>query len=86
MYSPTARNLFDRIAEAARECLRGSHRRVFAAVSCNCESGVLLLRGRVSSFYLKQVAQESVARVEGVTHVVNEIGVFPEERLPPSNS
>ena len=30
---------------------------------------MLLLRGGVSSFYLKQVAQESVKRVEGVEFV-----------------
>lgn len=85
MYSPTAHNLCRHIAEAARRCLCGNRRSVFAAVSCSCESGVLLLRGRVSSFYLKQVAQESVAQIEGVMQVVNEIVVIPEERLPHSD-
>lgn len=85
MYSPTASDLCHQIAKAAHACLRDNRYRMFAAVSCSCESGVLLLQGRVSSFYLKQVAQESVARVEGVMQVVNEIGVFPEERPPPSS-
>jgi len=69
------RNSTTNIAEAAMECLRCSLYKVFAGVSCDCEQGVLLLRGRVSSFYHKQVAQEAVARVNGVTQVVNDIEV-----------
>ncbi len=63
------------IAEAAKECLRVSPYRVFAEVSCECEQGVLTLRGSLSCFYWKQLAQEAVARVEGVTQVVNDIEV-----------
>jgi osmotically-inducible protein OsmY len=65
----------DEIAASAKECLRASPYKAFAGVSCQCEHGVLLLRGRVSSFHHKQVAQEAVARVSGVTQVVNEIEV-----------
>ncbi len=57
------------------ECLQKSPYQVFAGVSCQCEHGVLLLKGRLSSFHHKQVAQEAVARVSGVTQVVNEIEV-----------
>ena len=66
---------FQRIAEAARECLRGSPYGALAWILCECDEGVLLLRGHLSSFYLKQHAQEAVAGVEGVTQVVNEIDV-----------
>jgi osmotically-inducible protein OsmY len=66
---------FPVIAEAARKCLRDSRYRAFGWISCECDDGVLLLRGRLSSFYLKQHAQEAVAGVEGVTQVVNEIEV-----------
>ena len=65
----------DEIEEAARARLRDSPYKVFAAVSCNCERGVLFLRGRLSSFHHKQVAQEAVARINGVSQVVNEIEV-----------
>jgi osmotically-inducible protein OsmY len=65
----------DDIGASATECLRASPYKVFADVSCQCEHGVLLLRGRVFSFHHKQVAQEAVARVTGVTQVVNEIEV-----------
>lgn len=41
-----------------------------------CE-GLLLLRGRVSSYYHKQVAQEAVRRLDAVDQVVNQIEVVP---------
>ena len=63
------------IAEAARKCLRDSRYGAFGWISCECDDGVLLLRGRLTSYYLKQHAQEAVAGVEGVTQVVNEIEV-----------
>ncbi len=66
---------FQGIAEAARERLQDSPYGSLAAVSCECDAGVLLLRGRLSSFYLKQHAQEAVAGVGGVTQVINEIEV-----------
>ncbi len=44
-------------------------------VSCECDRGVLVLRGRLSTFYQKQVAQEAVAGLRGVEQVVNEIEV-----------
>jgi osmotically-inducible protein OsmY len=64
-----------RIEEAAKRCLRASPYNVFAGVSCECEHGVLVLKGRLSSFHHKQVAQEAVAGISGVTQVVNEIEV-----------
>lgn len=66
---------FEVIAEAARKCLRDSRYGAFGWISCECDDGVLLLRGHLSSFYLKQHAQEAVAGVEGVTQVVNDIDV-----------
>jgi osmotically-inducible protein OsmY len=63
------------IAEAATECLRASHYKAMRRVSCECKQGVLFLRGRLFSFHEKQIAQEVVAGVNGVTQVVNEIQV-----------
>jgi osmotically-inducible protein OsmY len=65
----------DNIGTAAKECLGASPYKVFAGVSCECDHDVLFLRGRVFSFHHKQIAQEAVARVSGVTQVVNEIEV-----------
>jgi osmotically-inducible protein OsmY len=45
-------------------------------LSCECNAGgVVVLRGRLFSFYHKQLAQEAVAKVAGVARVVNEIEV-----------
>jgi osmotically-inducible protein OsmY len=64
-----------RIAEAAMDCLRASRYKVLWRVSCECRLGILFLRGHLFSFHEKQVAQEVVARVNGVAQVVNEIDV-----------
>ncbi len=63
------------IAEVATECLRASPYKAMQRVSCECKQGVLFLRGRLFSFRDKQIAQEIVAGVSGVTQVVNEIEV-----------
>ena len=63
------------IAEVAMERLRESPYKAMRRVSCECEHGVLFLRGRLFSFHEKQVAQKTVAEVGGVTQVVNEIQV-----------
>jgi hypothetical protein len=41
------------------------------------EGGVVILRGRLPSYYYKQLAQEALRGIDGVTHVVNEIEVSP---------
>ncbi len=63
------------IAEVAMERLRTNPYKAMRRVSCECKHGVLILRGRLFSFHEKQVAQEVVAGVNGVTRVVNEIQV-----------
>jgi osmotically-inducible protein OsmY len=63
------------IAEAATECLHVSPYTVLRRVSCECRHGVLFLRGHLFSFHETQMAQETAARANGVTRVVNEIEV-----------
>ena len=63
------------IAEIAMERLRDSPYNAIRQVSCECKHGVLFLRGRLFSFHEKQMAQEAVARIHGVTQVVNEVEV-----------
>jgi osmotically-inducible protein OsmY len=45
-------------------------------VACEYREGILTLRGRVSSFYMKQIAQAIVQRLEGVERVVNRVEVL----------
>jgi osmotically-inducible protein OsmY len=66
---------FPTIAEVAMERLQNSPFTVLRRISCECKHGVLFLRGRLFSFHEKQVAQETVARIDGVTQVVNEVEV-----------
>ena len=63
------------IAELAMERLRDSPYNAIRQVSCECKHGVLFLRGRLASFHEKQMAQETVARIDGVTQIVNEVEV-----------
>ncbi len=63
------------VAEAAKERLRNSPYLPLRKVLCECEWGVLLLRGRLPSFYHKQLAQQAVAGVKGVSRIINEIEV-----------
>ena len=73
--SPTDENGQDRShesAEAARGCLQRSSYYPIRSVSCECRQGVLFLRGPLPTFYLKQLAQEAVAKVKGILQVVNE--------------
>ncbi len=61
-----------RLAEAR---LRASLYAELRKVRCDFHEGVLTLRGRVPSFYTKQLAQTLAARVPGVEEVVNRIEV-----------
>jgi osmotically-inducible protein OsmY len=63
------------IAEQARDRLRNDPHVSGRDVSCECEEGVLRLRGELPSFHAKQLAQEAVKDVEGVAGIINDIEV-----------
>ena len=63
------------IAATAEARFRSSSYRALRGITCNAEQGVLVLEGRLSSFFQKQLAQEIVANIEGVMQVVNQIEV-----------
>jgi osmotically-inducible protein OsmY len=64
-----------KIAEVANERLQNSQYPALKRILCECHQDVLVLKGRLPSFFYKQLAQEAVARVGGVSQVVNEIEV-----------
>jgi hypothetical protein len=66
------------IADTALTRLRGASRNAFRNVSCEYDEGTITLRGHSTSYYDKQLAQETVRGVEGVTRIVNEIVVMPD--------
>ena len=68
------------LAEAAGQRLRQSGYRPLWTITCHYHEGMVFLRGRVNSYYLKQLAQETIRNVAGVEQIVNEIEVvFPEQ-------
>lgn len=44
-------------------------------VFCQHEQGIVVLHGRVKSFFQKQMAQETLKRLDGVEKVINELEV-----------
>ena len=63
------------VSEMARQRLQRDSRLALKSISCEYLNGVLVLRGRVGTFYLKQIAQELVANLEGKERVDNQIQV-----------
>jgi osmotically-inducible protein OsmY len=71
------------VLEQAENCLRRNSYVALKNISCDYEEGVLTLRGCLPSYYLKQVAQTTVARLAGVERIVNQIEVIaPNPRAP----
>jgi hypothetical protein len=74
------------VANAALTRLHGKARDSFRDVSCQYEEGTIILRGHSSTYYEKQLAQETVRGIDGVTQVVNEIEVTPDSVQIPTAS
>jgi osmotically-inducible protein OsmY len=70
----------DNIAERAESRLRGNSYLALKNVSCEYRNGVLTLRGCLPTYYLKQIAQAVVGRLDGVQHIVNDIEVMSAGR------
>jgi hypothetical protein len=66
-------------ADLAERCLRSNPYPALKNVSCNLLDGVLVLRGCLPTYYLKQIAQEVVAhQVKGTGRLDNQIQVVRE--------
>jgi BON domain len=64
------------IAELAESRLRSNSYLALKNVSCEYQQGRMILHGCLPTYYLKQLAQEVVARVDGVGQIVNQISVL----------
>lgn len=70
------------IRERAQNQLRNLPYSSFRKISCDFFEGRLILRGRVPSYFLKQLAQTIAAQVGGVESIVNQIEVqMPQSAL-----
>ena len=63
------------VVALAESKLREGHYLALREVTCQFCEGVLILRGRVPSFYLKQVAQTVVRNIEEVAPIDNRLEV-----------
>ncbi len=64
------------LTRAARKRLKSTSYPGIRGLTCECDDrGVLYLRGRLSSYYHKQLAQEAVADLPGVVEIVNQAEV-----------
>ena len=82
MISPSATHYVENhshaaVLTAARGCLKRASYKSVRRVSCEYDDQVLYLRGRLPSYFQKQLAQEAVLGLAGVRQVVNEIEVAP---------
>ena len=64
------------IAMVAERRFRSSPCLALRVVTCGFQDGALILRGQVSSFYLKQLAQETVRALKEVGVIHNTVEVI----------
>jgi hypothetical protein len=69
--------LRQRVETAAKKRLAEEHPHgfYFGQVECVFEDGVLRLRGRVPTYYMKQLLQNRLADIDGVDWIDNEVDV-----------
>src|SRR5258708_7210548 len=70
------------LAQLARERLDGGGYMTLKDVECEFSEGEARLCGRLPSYHLKQLAQEIVARIDGVRAVLNQIEVIRPTKHP----
>ena len=63
------------IARDALRFFRSSNYSELRTIQCESRYDVLILRGQVSTFFMKQLAQERIRSMEGVRAVINDLQV-----------
>lgn len=66
-----SRAIEEAILGEARQRLHARGYEELRSITCEYHEGMIILRGRLSSFYLKQLAQEAIRTQPGVTIIVN---------------
>jgi osmotically-inducible protein OsmY len=64
------------VRELAERCLGSNPYLALKNITCEVTQGTLTLRGCLPSYYLKQIAQAAVARIDGVERIDNQIEVI----------
>lgn len=79
--TPKAVEICNRLTQVSQQLIKNSKYSEVRSVQCEVHEGLLFLRGQVSSYHLKQLAQEVVSQVEGIEAIVNCIEVvYPDSR------
>ena len=63
------------IVDAAYRALRASGYGQLLSINVYCDHGRVTLQGRLPTFYLKQVAQSVLGRVDGIRDIDNDVTV-----------
>lgn len=63
----------------ARRRLAASPYRCLRKIECDCEGDIILIRGELPSYFLKQLAQELLRELNGCSAVENRTEVRPQE-------
>jgi BON domain len=66
------------LGERVEQDLREGPYSALRGVHCEFHEGIAILRGRLPTYYLKQVAQTLAAQSAGVRAIVNRIEVVPQ--------
>jgi hypothetical protein len=72
------------LEERAGARLRASSYSALKNLSCQFQDGVLVLRGELGSYYLKQLAQVMIVGIVGIARIENQIEVSPAHPHPAS--
>jgi hypothetical protein len=71
----------DKAAAIAESRLRTAPYLALRGVACELRDGVLTLRGRVPSYYLKQLAQALLHGIQDVSNVDNQLNVVAPQTM-----
>jgi len=74
------------IAQSVKECLRSHAYRELRSLSCEFCNGIVTLRGEVTTYFNKQLAQESVRRLASVEVIINAVAVLATNQSDPCPS
>ena len=64
------------LARDAEACLHNSSYRELQKIECSVDCDQIVLSGQVSTYYLKQVAQALVSKLDDVGQITNRIEVL----------
>lgn len=64
------------LKDLAERCLQRNPYLALKHISCHLLDGVLVLRGCLPTYYLKQLAQEALTDLNGVARIDNQIQVL----------